>query len=135
MLGAGSQKEDFAYRFPNQDLAVPIAAENALDDEVLQSYLESAHLDDIWSLIKELAMTAAEEQSQEEVARVQRYEEFVAVKDAEEEGEYEDEDDMEYGEDYIKEEDVDENDVVQGIEDLEQRIEHRTDDGDVGMDE
>jgi hypothetical protein len=129
VIGAGSNADDFVHRFPQEDLRGPIATDNGRDDDALTEYIETSHLDDVWSVIKELAMTAAEDDAQEEAEKRLRYETFVSEKDAEELMLDEEEgDEVEYDEDYIKEEDVDENDVVQGIEEVD-------DDGDVEMGE
>jgi nuclear pore complex protein Nup133 len=134
VVGAGSNADDYIHRFPSEDLRGPIAADNSRDDDTLKEYIESAHLDDIWSTIKELAMTVADEESQEEAEKRHRYEEFVTLKDNEEQPEYaEEQGEEEYDEDYIKEEEVDENDVRQGIESLE-GVEEVDEDGDVEMD-
>lgn len=64
-------------RFPSEDLRLPIAADNALDDHDLKNYLDNFGLDNLFTQVKSLAMEAAVQEANEELERGKREAEFV----------------------------------------------------------
>jgi hypothetical protein len=77
LIGAGSSAAEYDARFPSEDLRLPIAADNALDDEELQSRLDGFGLADLFARAKALAMEAAVREANEELDRGKREEEFA----------------------------------------------------------
>jgi len=77
LLGAGSSAEEYDLRFPSEDLRLPIAADNALDDQELKNYIDNCSLGDFFTRVRTLAMEAAAREADEELDRGKREEEFA----------------------------------------------------------
>jgi hypothetical protein len=77
LIGAGSSAEEYDLRFPSEDLRLPIAADNALDDHDLKNYLDNFGLDNLFTQVKSLAMEAAAQEAGEELERGKREAEFA----------------------------------------------------------
>lgn len=114
LVGAGSNADDYVDRFASEDLRGPIASDNARDDETLKSFVKTVHLDDIWSTVKDLAVQEAEADVAQEIDKQQRYTDFIASWD--EDAPDEDDFGVDEEEEYIKEEELDDDNVVRAIE-------------------
>jgi hypothetical protein len=77
LLGAGSSAEEYEQRFPSEDLRLPIAADNALDDQELKGYIDGCGLGDLFARVRTLAMEEAAREADEELDRGKREEEFA----------------------------------------------------------
>jgi hypothetical protein len=77
LLGAGSSPDDYLHRFPQEELRIPIAKDNAADDQLLQTYLNQIDLSGLLNRIKELALEVVDAESSEEAEKANRYNNFV----------------------------------------------------------
>jgi hypothetical protein len=77
LLGAGSSPDDYLHRFPQEELRIPIAKDNAADDQLLQTYLDQVDISALLNRIKDLALEVADAESSEEADKANRYNNFV----------------------------------------------------------
>jgi hypothetical protein len=77
LLGAGSSPQEYDQRFPSEDLRMPIAADNALDDDELKHLIDNVGLGDLFARVRTLAMEAAAREADEELDRSKREEDFA----------------------------------------------------------